>query len=574
MEHIHHLGYLPQIVILLATAVFVVTLFKRLNLSPVLGYLVAGAIVGENGMDYVKSTDLTIVAEIGVVFLLFAIGLELTLKRLIQMRAHVFGFGSLQVILTSVVISFICKLTGLSTNASIIIGCSLALSSTAIVLRVLADSNTQSTQVGRLALSNLILQDLAVVPLLVMVPLLADDNANIMMTMSYAVVKAIIVLTVIFIVGRLAIRPLYKLISSLNSNELFLAVTLFVILGTSLITSYLGLSLAMGAFIAGLLVAETQYQHQVEENIMNFKGLLMGLFFMTVGMTIKPELFYQNIFVILSVSLLLLIVKALIIIVISRLFRFSWSASIHAGLLLSQGGEFAFILFGLAAQDNIGLLDANTTQNLLTIVTITMALTPALSKLGSFLASRSEDKNNELNIKENKCSHTNDLNNHVVIAGFCDSAEMVGRMLSAEKISYVVLESDAVKAKKASDMGFPVHFGDASKLATLQAVGISRARKVIVTVEQMIHIKKIILTVKKNYPDLSIVVRSNDLSNVKTLKKLGAKTIVPEKYEAGLQMAGALLNAIGMSEHSISILKNEFRAGDYKIAKKSMEDED
>lgn len=560
-----HLGYLPQVVMLLSAAVFVVAIFKRLNLSPVLGYLFAGAAIGEHGFGYIDSNELKVFAEFGVVFLLFAIGLELTLERLIAMRWHVFGFGTAQVVLTAAVISFASLALGLRIEASILIGGALALSSTAIVLRVISDSNGHNTQVGRLALANLLLQDFAVVPLLVLVPLLSNPSDGVLVTLASALGKAFLAMFIIFFVGRMLLRPLFKLIASAKSNELFIAATLLVVLGSSLATEYLGLSLAMGAFIAGLMVAETQYQHQVEDTILPFKDLLMGLFFMTVGMTIDLVTIYQQLPLVVLISLALLVGKALIIIGLSKLFGFPWGSAIHSGLLLSQGGEFAFILFGLASQADIGVLTPQTAQILLLVVTMTMALTPALSMLGYWI-NRKMDENGDENDVDVRFQDAADLNRHVVIAGFGRTGTMVARLLSAKKVNYVVVEADAKKAKDGRAKGFPVYHGDPSKVSTLESISMSRARAAIITIPDTVYMKKAIRAIHKEYPDIPIVVRSDDLTHSNALKKLGATIIVPEKFESGLQMAGALLAAVGMSTVEISRLKNEFRAGNYERA--------
>lgn len=568
------LGYLPNIVFLLSAAVVIVTIFKRLNLSPVLGYLVAGAAIGQHGFGYVDSNDLGIFAKFGVVFLLFMIGLELTIERLMVMRWHVFGFGTLQVVTTaSVIAAFTYYIVGLSLEASIIIGGSLALSSTAIVLRVIADNNSQVTQVGRVSLANLLLQDFAVVPLLVLVPLLALQTDNISVTLMNATGKAFIAMFVIFFVGRMLLRPLFALIASVKSNELFVAATLLVVLGTSLATEYLQLSLALGAFIAGLLVAETQYQHQVEDVIMPFKDLLMGLFFMTVGMTIDLQAIYDQLFLIIELSLGLILCKALIIIILCKLFGFPLGCAIHAGLLLSQGGEFAFILFGLASRDSIGLISHEHTEVLLLVVTATMALTPLLSMLGKKIndrLSKSKIQAELENFDGEKVLELEDLNRHVVIAGFGRVGKMVARLLSVKKVNYVVIESDAKTVKEGRAAGFPVFHGDATKVADLRNIGINRAKTAIIAINEDVYLKRAMRTIHKECPDLAIVARAEDLKHAKSLEKIGPSVIVPEKYEAGLQMAGALLKAIGVSEFEVSRIKNQFRAGNYKWAKEIM----
>jgi CPA2 family monovalent cation:H+ antiporter-2 len=566
-----HASYLPQVVLLLFTAVVVVAVFKRLNLSPVLGYLVAGAFIGEHSLGYINSQELNVFAEFGIVFLLFAIGLELTVERLMAMRWHVFGFGTLQVLLTTAIFSGVIYSFGLPIESSIVIGGALALSSTAIVLRVLYDSNGHSTQVGRLALANLLLQDFAVVPLLVIVPILANKEGDMIFTLGGVFVKALVAMFIIILLGRTLLRPLFKLIAEAKSNELFVAATLLVVLGTAFITEYFGLSLALGAFIAGLMVAETQYQHKVEDNILPFKDLLMGLFFMTVGMTIDIVSIYQNLALIIALSFALILTKALIITLLSRAFKFPWGSSIHAGLLLAQGSEFAFILFGLAAAPNIAIIDSEVAQILLLVVTVSMALTPSLSMLGQWInrsimkkqasASTTEDTNFAT------FSDAGDLNRHVVVAGFGRAGKMVAKLLTAKRIHFIVVEADAKRAKEGKAEGFPVYHGDPTRRETLNSANVGLAAAVIVTIPEDVYMKKAVRNIHKHYPDVPIVVRAEDLRNAQSLKKIGATLIVPEKYESGLQLAGALLRAVGVTEVEISRLKNYFRMNNYELAK-------
>lgn len=571
MEYSSALG---EVVLLLSAAVVVVAVFKRMHLSPVLGYLVAGALIGKNALGYVDGDDFSVFAKLGVVFLLFAIGLELTIDRLMAMRWHVFGFGTLQVFFTSLCIGMIAYSFGLGVPASVVIGGALALSSTAIVLRVIADNGAQATQVGRISLANLLLQDFAVVPLLVLVPLLVTTSAeNIGFALASAVGKAFVAMFVIFFLGRVLLRPFFQLVASAKSNELFIATTLLVVLGVSMVTEYFGLSLALGAFIAGLLVAETQYQHQVEDSIMPFKDLLMGLFFMTVGMNIDIMGIYNSLEVIAILSLGLIALKAAIIFGLCRFFHFPAGSAIHAGLLLSQGGEFAFILFSLAAEPAIGLLDPAITQILLLVVTVTMALTPALSMLGSWLNNHMDDKvsTKEQEVAEEyQIGKTEDLSKHVIIAGFGKVGEMVGRMLAEHKVNYVAIDADAKRAKEMFKKGFPVFHADPTKIESLERVGIVRAKSVIVTVRDQVYLKKIISAINKSYPGVPIVTRAEDLRYGQTLKTLGADVVVPEKYEAGLQLAGALLKAIGVTELEVSRVKNQFRSGNYERAKEAL----
>lgn len=562
-----HIAYLPEIILLLAAAVFIVALFKRLNLSPVLGYLVAGTIIGEHGLGYIDSEALKVFAELGIVFLLFAIGMELTVERLMAMRIHVFVFGSAQMVITTIVIALGCYyFFDLAVESSIIIGGSLGLSSTAVVLRVLDDNNAQSTQVGRLALANLILQDLAVVPLLILVPILAGDEKNISVIIGTTLIEAFLALMIIFFLGRMLVRPLFNLIAASKSNELFIAATLFVILGSAYLTESFGLSLALGAFIAGLLIAETQYQHKVEDNILPFKDLLMGVFFMAVGMTINIDAILDQLPLVLKLCALLFIIKAVIIIALSRAFRFPWGSSIHAGLLLFQGGEFAFILFNLAA-DQHHLIPHNIAEILLLVVTVTMALTPLFSSMGQWISAQIEAPTDQ-DIKN--ISDIEDISHHIVIIGFAKTGKVVATLLTRKKVTFLAVDSDTKNVKEGKELGMPAYHGDPTKVATLRRLKIDRAKAVIITVPDDVYLKKCIRAVRKRYSEIPIVVRAEDLRNAKTLKKLGATLIVPEKYEAGLQLAGALLNATGVTEFEISQIKNQFRKGNYEMAKDMM----
>ncbi len=562
MNQIH---YLPNIVILLSAAIFIVVFFRRMHLSPVLGYLVAGAAIGEFGLGFVNSADLKILAEFGVVFLLFAIGLELTIERLMSMRWHVFGFGTAQVLITGTIISCITYYYFKQPiEASIIIGGALALSSTAVVLRVLSDEHLYNTQVGRLSIANLILQDFAVVPLLVLVPLLSSEHTNLTFTLSSAMGKAFLCMILIFILGRIILRPLFKLIASVQSKELFTGVTLLVVLASSLSTEYLGLSLAMGAFIAGLLVAETEYQHMVEEIILPFKDLLMGLFFMTIGMSLNIEIIYNNLFIITLITIALILIKATIIMALSRIFKFPLGSAIHTGLILSQGSEFAFVLFNLAAQDGYNLISKQTAEILLLTVTLSMALTPLLSALGKSLSQELESSEDLDHIS---FDDINDIRQHVVIVGYNVTSEMVANLLKIQKINYIILEADSKKAKQGRKRLYPVYHGDANKLDCLQSLNVDKAKAVIITLADNLMLKKAVRSINRFYPHLPIVVRSEDLSQAQSLKRIGATSIVPEQYESGLQLAGELLKAVGVSPYEISKLKNQFRASNYELTK-------
>ena len=493
---------------------------------------------------------------------MFAIGLELTFERLKSMRTHVFGFGTLQVIVTMIVIGLSSHLLETGLSSSIIIGGGLALSSTAIVMQVIAETREQSTQVGRLSLAILLLQDFAVVPLLVLTPILAGEQNGLLLPMAESILKAFIVLVLIFVIGRLFLRPVFAAISSSNSaksNELFIATTLLVALGSALSTNAMGLSHALGAFAAGLLVAETEFHLQAEESIAPFKGLLLGLFFMTVGMSIDLKVLIEQLPVITLLSFGIILAKSFIIFILCICFRFSVGVAIHTGLLLGQGSEFAFILFRLA--DSKGIIDSEISQMLLFVVTITMALTPLMALIGSMIAKKLETSVETNLEKVNR--QIADLENHVIVLGFGRVGIMVARLLEAENVNYIVIDINAEHVAEQRKAGFPIYLGDSSNIEMLVSIGIQRASSVIITIENRVTTIKATRVVSANFPDVPIIVRSEDLTNASEYYTAGAQTVVPETYEAGLQLGGAVLKAIGVSEFEVSRIKNQFRAGNY-----------
>jgi len=561
----HELNFLPVILVLLLTAVIVVAIFRRLRMSPVLGYFAAGSILGSPFVNIVQADETSVFGEIGIIFLLFAIGLELTFARLKSMRSQVFGFGSLQVILTTAVISGFIVMGGYAIDASVVIGMAMAFSSTAIVLQVLAENRMQSTQVGRISLATLLMQDFAVVPLLVLIPLLAADKYSIMTALGSALFKAILALVGIFTIGRIFLRPLFRMIGGDNSaknNELFIAATLLIALGAAWATERMGLSLALGAFLAGLLVAETEFQHQAEESITPFKGIFLGLFFMSVGMSINFDLIVEKLPKILLFTGVLITTKAFIITLLCLLFGFTVGSAIHAGLLLSQGSEFAFILFNLANSKNI--IQHDLAATLMLVITFSMALTPLLSTLGGWLAEKIDKK--DLINRRKILKELADISNHVIICGFGRVGKMVARLLEAEHVPYVSVDVDGKCVSDSRDEGYPVYFGDSSNPDILQTLGLGRAQAVIIAITNDITMRKTVKTIRNISEDVPIIVRDSDLSAQSQLLAIGANSVVPETYETGLQLGGAVLKTIGVSEYEVSRIKNKFRAGNYQQA--------
>ncbi|MFP3020763.1 MAG: monovalent cation:proton antiporter-2 (CPA2) family protein [Wolbachia sp.] len=565
--------HLFDIIILLSAAVFIVIAFWKMNISPVLGYFVAGAVIGSHGFNLIHSAEaMDNLAEFGVVFLLFIIGLELTFERLIAMRIHVFGFGSLQVIVTMVAIWCIALAFGVNTNIATVIGGGLALSSTAIVLQVLQEKGSQASQVGRLSIAVLLMQDFAVVPLIVLVPLLAGNSEHsLISSLAGSLVQAAIALVLIFITGRLLLRPLFSVIAKMESNEVFISTTLLIVLGAAFITEQFHLSLALGAFVAGLLVAETEYRHSVEHAVLPFKDLFLGLFFMTVGMSINTELLLNKLPLITLLSIILIVLKTSIIYILCRFFGFKSAPAIQAGLLLSQGGEFAFILFRLA--DELNVLPSEIAQVLMMVTTVTMAFTPLLSGLGDWIANSLSTEKTILD-DEAVETDTQDLYNHVIVAGFGRVGYMVTKMLTAEHLSYVVVDIQSKIVKEGKSDSFPIYLGDVTRCEILKSVGIERAQALVISIKNEVTIKKVVSLVAANFPHVNIVIRLPDLSNVEVYRDLGASKIIPETSEIGLQLGGAALSLSGISESGVTSLKSRFRKGNYSMLKDLGSDKD
>jgi CPA2 family monovalent cation:H+ antiporter-2 len=564
----HDISYLRDILVLLFASVAIIIIFKQLGLSPALGYLVAGAAIGPFGFGVLTSTETTkSIAELGVVFLLFAIGLELTFSRLAAMKKFVLGFGGLQVLLSAALISLVCRqFINLPTEVSIIIGSALAMSSTAIVMQVIAEHAEQSTRVGRLSFSILLMQDLAVIPILVLLPLLSKTELDVSKALGGALINAVIAMVVIFAVGRLLLRPLYRLIVESKSEVLFLSLTLIVILGSAFLSSSMGLSFALGAFIAGLMVAETEYKYRVEEEILSLKSLLLGLFFMTIGMSFDFDLLLRSLPYIILASLALIALKAAIIIALCKLFRFPIAPSIHTGLLLAQGGEFAFVVFLMAVEQK--LMDVDTSQFLMTLVTFTMALTPLLATLGRKIKARLYTK--EV-LHDNKIRREiGDIEKHVIVIGFSKVGRIVTYILRKRGIHYVTLDNNHRVVRIEKNNGYNIYYGDAMNLDILRYIGIERCESVVVAMEDETACMAITRFIHENFPQVAVITKSDSIHNADRFKKVGASYVVSNNLETGLQLSHAALSSIGTSSNEINSALSAFREINTEVIKDIM----
>lgn len=547
---------LQEAVVFLAAAALVIPIARRFQLSPVLGFLLVGLAVGPHGLArlaerhewlrYVLITDVAGVralAELGVVFLLFMIGMELTLKRLWGMRRTVFGMGSAQILLCALVIGAIARGFGNSLESSVILGGCLALSSTAIVIQLLTEQGRFGTSVGRGSFAILLAQDMAVVPMLFVVGSLgARGEGSLAATLGLAIGQALLAMLIILGIGRLVVRPVFRYISSLHSPDLFMAVTLLIIITTAAATHAAGLSAALGAFLAGLLFAESEFRHEIEVNIEPFKGLLLGLFFMSVGMVIDPlEILANPLWIGLSI-LGLIIIKAVITAGLARLFGFGRGQAIEIGLLLGQGGEFAFVVIGLAA--TFALLPVATAQFMLIVVSVTMFVTPMVAqgarRLGAAIEARGQ------HLPADDVDVAADLEDHVIIVGYGRTGRLLAELLDRQHVAHVALDLDASHVAGLRAKGAPVFLGDASRAAMLEKMRLRNAAALVISADDPDAAERVLVTARRLSRDLPILVRAHDNSHAKRLIAQGATQVVPEVLEAGLQLGQVMLQHVGL----------------------------
>ncbi|HSV29798.1 MAG TPA: monovalent cation:proton antiporter-2 (CPA2) family protein, partial [Candidatus Omnitrophota bacterium] len=462
----HH-GIILDVIIFLAIAVVVTPLCHRLKVSPILGYLLAGSAVGPAGLALIEDGEGTrSLAELGIVVLLFMIGLELSWERLKVIRHYIFGLGTAQVVVTGALAALVVNLAGMTGAGALVIGLALAFSSTAFVLQSLAERQELASQTGRVAVAVLILQDLAVVPLLVLIPLVGHgDAASMAWAMALALGKAAAAMTAIFLAARLALRPIFHLVAGTRSPEAFVAAALLAVIGTGFATEALGLSQALGAFLAGVMLASTEYRHQVEADLQPIRGLLMGLFFLTVGMTIDLDAMILRLPEIVTGTVLLLAGKTIVLTALAVIFRFHIATALHLGLLLAQGGEFAFIVLARAGTNN--LIDPANSELIASVVALSMATTPLLAMAGDWVARRHRLADARKSAPGDGAA---DLTDHVILVGYGRVGRTVARVLEEQEIPYIAIDRDPRIVSEHRDQEEPVYFGDVRKLDVLKAV--------------------------------------------------------------------------------------------------------
>jgi CPA2 family monovalent cation:H+ antiporter-2 len=537
-------NFIVEAAIVLAAAIVGVVLAERLKLGSVLGYLVAGLVIGPAGFAFVTDVEATrTLAELGVVFLLFMVGLELPLERIRVMPTAIFWLGGGQILLTGAAITGIIVALGGSVSAAVVVGGALALSSTAIVLRLLSDRQELNSRFGRAAFGILIMQDLVVGPLIVGVLAVGQGPNSVAVALSLAFIKAIVAMALILGVGRLALRPIFAPVAAARRPEIFAALTLLVVLAAGIATQAAGLSMAFGALLAGMLVAESPYRHQVAVEIQPFRGLLLGLFFISVGMSLDVTVLRQHIMTILLLTVTMVVGKALILTGIARLAMLPTGQALRLGLLLSQGGEFAFVLLGVGFGERILSLDDR--QQLVVVVILSMMLTPLLAEAGRLLAPRIERRTYG---RTEATPEIAGLEDHVIIAGYGRVGRAVAQRLTAAGITWVALDLDPHRVSQARRQGLQVHFGDADRPEILEAFAVEQARAVVVAVDNPKVALQLTALLHYVLPQIPILARAYDEAHAAELERAGAAHVIPEPAPIGAKIAELILKGPGLDE--------------------------
>ncbi|MEM1261158.1 MAG: monovalent cation:proton antiporter-2 (CPA2) family protein [Pseudomonadota bacterium] len=532
--------HLEQVVIYIGAAVIAVPIAKRLGLGSVLGYLSAGIIIGPAALGLIGDVDQVLhFAELGVVFLLFIIGLELKPSRLWVLRRPVFGLGTAQVMTCGVVLGLIAWLAGVEPKAALVVGFGLALSSTAFVLQLLGEQKQLNTDHGRNAFAILLFQDLAVIPLIALVPLLATSDSGGIDSIQLAITVACIVALVAG--ARYLLRPVLRFVANSGIAELFTATALLIVIGAAVLMEKAHLSMGLGAFIAGMLLAESEYRHELESNIEPFKGLLLGLFFIAVGMSVDLSLIASRPIDVFGFTVLLILTKLVCIFGLAKVFSLANTVSTALAVVLSQGGEFAFVLFTLAR--DVGVIDNDTINLLIVVVTLSMATTPLL-----FLANEKINQWRDAKKPDAPYDEIEREAHPVVIASFGRFGQIVGRILRSRGIPFTALEASASQVEVVRRFGNKVYYGDAARIELLRAAGIDEARFFVLAIEDIEQSLRTARTIRHYCPQLPILARARNRLHAHSLMDLGIEHIYRDTFHSSLALTESLLTLLGTND--------------------------
>lgn len=556
---------LNEVLILLFFSVVSLAIFKRLSFPSVLGYLVVGMLAGEHAFGWIQASHaMEQIAEIGVVFLLFTIGLEVSIPKLVAMRGIVFGIGTVQVVVSTLSTMMIMMWLGLSWQAGLVVGGALTMSSTAIVVKQLTEQLELHTRHGNIALGVLLFQDLAVVPFLVLIPILADPAATSLLgPISTALAKGAFAFGLIFVAGQYLLRPAIRMVAGTHSNELF---TLFILLTALLaawLTWQLGLSLAMGAFLAGIMLAETEYRHHVETEIRPFRDVLLGLFFISVGSQFDWHIIFERPMAVAILTVGLIAGKGIAIIIITRLAGFEKGVALRCGVILGQGSEFGFAVLAIAL--STGLLDIALSQPIIAAIIFSMAVSPFLIRNNQIITSRlSNDYAPDIGKTEEDMEQVAEhIENHVIICGFGRTGQNLARFLQRINIPFIALETDTSIVRETWEAGQPVFFGDASRRSILQHAGLNRASVLVISFPDTKASEKILHCARDLSGEIPVIVRTRDDSSLEHFLKRGATEVVPDTVESSMMLARHALTQLNQSAETITQLLDEARESNY-----------
>jgi len=557
---------LSDTIILLAISVIAVAIFRRIKLPAILAYLAVGICLGPHAANVVQNSDtIHFLAEVGIAFLLFSLGLEFSLNKLISNRRAVVGLGSAQVAVTLFIAGMSAWLLGVNNESAFVIGCVIALSSTAIVIKQLGEQLEIDSRHGNASISILLFQDIAVVPMLVIIPVISShQESSFTLELLYSFAMGIGVTVIMLAIGRWLLRPLFHEIASAHSAELFTLAVLLVALLSAWATEFAGLSMALGAFLAGMMLSETEFKHQIENDIRPFRDILLGLFFVTVGMMVDVGSIFGILHWAILLAAAIIIGKTAIIMVLSkRIIGAPTGVSLRTGLVLSQCGEFGFAIMALAVSFNV--LPEAESQLLLSTIIITMIATPFLVKYNGLIAKKFTGSymQNRETIKDNIAATTNKLEGHVIICGFGRIGQNIAKILDAEEFSYFALDSSVELITNAAKANYKVAFGDSTHREILLAAGVERASILVICHDSVGSAEKTLRQAKMINPDLPVLVRTQDDTYYTQLTEAGATEVIPETLESSLMMASHVLSILGMPMAKIVRRMQEMRNNKY-----------
>ncbi len=568
---------LTQILILLTASVLAVALFRRLRLPPILGYLAVGVAVGPHSFGLLPESEGTrYLAEFGVVFLLFTLGLEFSLAKVLAMKRIVLGLGGAQVLLTTIVAVAGAWALGVPAEAAVMIGGAVAMSSTAIVASQLGEQLELNTTHGRFSIGILLFQDLAFVPFLVLIPALATGGGTLVIAeIAVALLEGTLVLIGVLAAGKWLLRPLFHEIAHGRTRELFMLATLLVALSAAWATHAAGMSFALGAFLAGMMLGETEYRHQVETDIRPFRDILLGLFFITIGMLLDLDLLAQEVGTVLTILLGLVLFKTAIITILARMFCDNWRAPLRTGFALAQGGEFGFALLTLALTNNI--IAAETAQPVLAAIVLSMALSPVLIRhniaIANAILGGKQKTVSELTL-EDQATFSLAKREHVIICGYGRVGQNLARVLEEDGFEYLALDLDPARVQKARQAGDSVIYGDANDADVLQNVGLEHASVVVITAPEIDIAKSILETVRGLRPDVPVLVRTIDDTLLDDLQAAGATEVVPFSLEGSLMLLSHVLLILGEPVSKVVRKVGNIRGHRYRLMRNIFRKED